>query len=206
MHKNNESKNALHSNLFVVPTVKIEDEQFISSILRSHFARRRGEDHSLWLIGVKMQGESDDKSVIKERFSFLDLDYDDDVFVFMGEDGLGWRLHEIYKISENDKDIIVLPFGKWLPNGNLVVDQPEKYIRRKNLMVIRSEVYDTTKYMFNLYSIKGHHFQIASRPSPPHIMTSMPLTGMFADIFHNLQVIYEILNNLQSIIKVTFRN
>ena len=61
-------------------------------------------------------------------------------------------------------------------------------------------------YTYNLFSIKGHHFQIASRPSPPHIMTSMPLTGMFADIFHNLQVSNEILNNLQSNIKVTFRN
>ena len=146
-HKNNGSKNAFQSNLFVVPTVKFEDEKIMKGILRSQFPKRRRKDHSLWLIGIKMQGESDDKSIIKERFSFLNLDYDDDVFVFMGEHGLGWRLYEIYKISENDKDIIVLPFGKWLPDGNLVVDQPEKYIRRKNLMVIRSEVYDTAKYM-----------------------------------------------------------
>ena len=62
--------------------------------------------------------------------------YDDDVFVYTVQGENEWRLYEIYKIGEDDKEIMVLPFGNWTSDGNMVLDQSEKYLRRQNLMVI----------------------------------------------------------------------
>ena len=81
MQKNNNSSK-FQSSLFVVPTEKFDDPQYTSKILKLHFAERSSEDNSFWLIGVNMDKNADEKSTIIERFSVLDLDYDDDVFVY----------------------------------------------------------------------------------------------------------------------------
>ena len=81
MQKNNNSSK-FQSSLFVVPTEKFDDPQYTSEILRLHFAERSSEDNSFWLIGVNMDKNADEKSTIMARFSVLDLDYDDDVFVY----------------------------------------------------------------------------------------------------------------------------
>ena len=133
--KSNESHHEFESNLYVVPTEIANHHQHMLDILKEHFSRRSRQDRTLWLIGTQIEKNHDAKSTIKGEFSLLDLDYDDDVFVYTVEEG-EFKLYEIYKIGEDDAEITVLPFGNWLRDGKLVVDQPEKHLRRKNLMVM----------------------------------------------------------------------
>ena len=173
MQNNYTSSSKFQSNLFVVPTEEFDDLQYILDILKLHFAERSRKDNSIWLIGINIDKNLDEKATIMARFSVLDLDYDDDVFVYNmgGEWGWGvifrlylivaylpmhgadekWTLYEIYKIGQDDERITVLPFGNWeLPDGKLVYDKSEKYLRRRNLMVIFSKrcskylIFDTT--------------------------------------------------------------
>ena len=88
--QNNNNSSKFQSNLFVVPTEKFDNPLYSSEILKLHFAERSSEDKSFWLIGVNIDKNADEKSTIMARFSVLDLDYDDDVFVYTvgGEKGL----------------------------------------------------------------------------------------------------------------------
>ena len=81
MQKNN-SWNKFQSNLFVAPTEKFDDIQYILDILKLHFDKRSRDDNSFWLIGINIDKNADEESAIMARFSDLDLDYDDDVFIY----------------------------------------------------------------------------------------------------------------------------
>ena len=90
MQNNYTSSNKFHSNLFVVPTEKFDDPQYILDILKLHFAERSRKDNSIWLIGINIDKNVDEKATIMARFSVLDLDYDDDVFVYNMGGEWGW--------------------------------------------------------------------------------------------------------------------
>ena len=54
-----------------------------------------------------------------------------------------WSLYEIYKVGNDDEHIVILPFGNWeLPDGELEYVKSEKYLRRRNLMVMCFPVAD----------------------------------------------------------------
>ena len=86
----NNSWNKFQSNLFVAPTEKFDDLQYILDILKLHFDKRRREGNSFWLIGINIDKNADEESAIMARFSVLDLDYDDDIFIYtLGGEGGG---------------------------------------------------------------------------------------------------------------------
>ena len=74
----------LQLNLLVAPAEKFDAKKHtqLNGILQTHFAERRREDNAFWLIGISTGKGVDEKSAIRNRFSDLDLDYDDDVFVY----------------------------------------------------------------------------------------------------------------------------
>ena len=74
----------LQLNLLVAPAEKFDTNERtqLNDILQTHFGERRREDNAFWLIGISLDKGVDEKSAIRNRFSDLDLDYDDDVFVY----------------------------------------------------------------------------------------------------------------------------
>ena len=82
MQENNQSCINFKSYLFVAPTRNSDDLQYALDTLKLHFAERSRQDRSLWLIGIHLDKNADEKSTIMAKFSVLDLDYDDDVFIY----------------------------------------------------------------------------------------------------------------------------
>ena len=90
LERNANSSNKFQSTLFVVP-IGSDDFQLTIDILKLYFAQRTRSDKSFWLIGIKMDKNADEISTITTRFSVLDLDYDDDVYVYtLGGEFLFW--------------------------------------------------------------------------------------------------------------------
>ena len=89
----------------------------------------------IWLLALENPNNVDESTLIKMSLSGIALTLDGDVFVSVG-DGHKLLLYEVYKISRDDEEVIVLPLGHWSGNaGQLVMRETNKYERRRNLMV-----------------------------------------------------------------------
>ena len=90
---------------------------------------------TIWLLALENPNNVDEATLIKMSLSGIALTFDGDVFVSVG-DGDKLFLYEVYKISHDDGEVIVLPLGHWSGNpGQLVMSEANKYERRRNLKV-----------------------------------------------------------------------
>ena len=110
-----------------------EDFSFVISLLSSYFADvRPRKSKEVWLVGIVAMAVSD--AVIAARFSDIALDLDDDVYVYVDSEASSTvEIFEVYRIS-NDSGAIVLPFGHWSKDKNLLeTESGAKYERRRDL-------------------------------------------------------------------------
>ena len=122
--------------VFVAPT-SYDNKQVLligETIQSAHSLARIGEK-TIWLLGIENPNNVDESSLIEDTFSGLPLSFDGDVFIYISY-GDESRLYEIYKISDDDKEVIVLPFGHWSGTAKeLVMSEVNKHERRRDLKV-----------------------------------------------------------------------
>ena len=110
-----------------------EDLSFVISLLSTYFGDvRPRKSKEVWLVGIVAMAVSD--AVIAARFSDIALNLDDDVYVYVDSEASSTvEIFEVYKIS-NDSGVIVLPFGRWSKDKNLLeTESGAKYERRRDL-------------------------------------------------------------------------
>ena len=122
--------------LYVAPILYDKHQLQIAKeiVVSSHSHKQMGEK-AIWLLGVENESKVDETSLIIDTFSDINLNFDDDVFIYVIEGGL-LRLYEIYKIGQNDMRIIVASIGHWsFTERKLILSDINKYERRRDLMV-----------------------------------------------------------------------
>ena len=108
----------------------------MGEIIETANAHDRMRGKTIWLLALENPNNVDEATLIKMSLSGIALTFDGDVFVSVG-DGDKLLLYEVYKISHDDVEVIVLPLGHWSGNaGQLVISEANKYERRRNLKVI----------------------------------------------------------------------
>ena len=114
----------LHDNLQV---------ELVGEMVESAHSHDRMGEATIWLLGMENPDNVDETSLIKDTFTGLALTFDGDVFIYIA-DGDVLRLYEVYKISDDDEGMIVLPLGHWSDTARkLVMSEVNKHERRRDL-------------------------------------------------------------------------
>ena len=104
------------------------------TILENHMKRRQRFNREFWLIDISAL-ESIENA--QKFLNSLYLDFDDDILPYiLDKPGKNAKLWEIYKMGP-DKDLLVRALGKWDQEKGIQMINPDKWLRRGNLMVIR---------------------------------------------------------------------
>ena len=123
----------LHDNLQV---------QLVWEIVESAHSPNRIGKNTIWLLGMDNPNNVDETSLIKDTFTGLALTFDGDVFIYIA-DGDVSSMYEVYKISDDDEGMIVLPLGHWSDTARkLVMSEVNKHERRRDLKASTSTVWD----------------------------------------------------------------
>lgn len=86
--------------------------------------KRQRNNKETWLLDIEPLNSL--KTATK-LFENLSIDFDDDIILLQIN-----QLWEIYKIN---RDLIVQELGSWTNERGILINNPEKWIRRGNLMV-----------------------------------------------------------------------
>lgn len=86
--------------------------------------KRQRNNKETWLLDIEPLNSL--KTATK-LFENLSIDFDDDIILLQIN-----QLWEIYKIN---RDLIVQKLGSWTNERGILINNPEKWIRRGNLMV-----------------------------------------------------------------------
>ena len=103
-----------------------------AQVLHSIYGQRTRSNKETWLVDITPGDTIENTQHLLQN---LKLDLDDDMVWFSSSDPEGTvKLWDVYRIVDGF-NVSVLPLGHWLEDIGLKYIQPEKWIRRRNLMV-----------------------------------------------------------------------
>ncbi len=107
----------------------------VPRILDPMIKARTRTDQEFWLIDISLW---DSISSAVEDLKMLNVDIDDDIFLYTIDEGSGAvKIWEIYRISPKQEHLDVLFYNDWLPSEIGFQDRIlDKWVRRRNLGVL----------------------------------------------------------------------
>ena len=117
-----------------------------------------------------------DKASVSQK---IQVDLDDDLFVTYYDNDEFLQIDEVYKIRpEADFELIILPYGNYTSGTGLVLNQYEKWVRRRDLkgVLLKTVALVDKPYITTMAPVQG-------KPGFFH------MEGMFAEVYFSLQEI-----------------
>ena len=137
------------------------------------FTKRQFHENSLWTVDLTNLSEPLDD--ILKRLDNLEAEFDNEIIFFRARNISYISFWEVYKISPNTP-LRIANQGYWSEESGVTLENENHRNQR-------------------LRDLQGLHLKLASKVSKPYILEMIPneetkytMTGVFAEVFYNLQV------------------
>ena len=137
------------------------------------FTKRQFHENSLWTVDLTNLSEPLDD--VLKKLDKLEAEFDDEILLFRVNNMSYISFWEVYKISQNTP-LRTANEGYWSEESGVILENENHRNKR-------------------LRDLQGLHLKLASKVSKPYILEMIPnnetgytMRGVFAEVFHNLQV------------------
>ena len=137
------------------------------------FARKQFHDHSLWTVDVTNVYEPLDDILLK--LNDIEAEFDDEITLYKAINNSYILFWEVYKISQSTP-LKIGNRGEWTMKSGVILESDNHRNQR-------------------LRDLQGLRLRVATEVSKPYILDMIPndeigyqIDGLFAEIFHSLQV------------------